>query len=356
MSTRSRRFWLTLLGVAVLCSPAAAITFRACAHWYTSCNTSNTAGLWVTQEPNPSNGSPGLGSAVKAEINTPSSTSPALIGTITQGTGSGVYGYTNSTADPSGGVWGNTIAGNGVLGTSTSGDGVRGVSNGGTTTTGGTGVLGASLNGGAGILGYAGLPPIPSFGPIVAGVRGESAAKSTYGVLGNTQQGVGVQGYAAGDPSTGASGIGVAGIDADSSQGGYGVYGSSTKGEAGHFDGNATVTGTLYYGNLQQTSDARYKTNIEPITNALDSVRVIQGVRFDWRTNEFPDMHFSKSRQIGVIGQEVEKVLPELVSKDKNGMRCVSYVGLVPVLLEALKEQQKEIESLKNQVKDLSNK
>ncbi len=64
-------------------------------------------------------------------------------------------------------------------------------------------------------------------------------------------------------------------------------------------------------------------------------------------------MKFDKDRQIGLIAQEVEKVFPELVRTDDNGYKAVSYEKLTVVLLEGIKEQQKQIESLQNQIGEL---
>ena len=92
-------------------------------------------------------------------------------------------------------------------------------------------------------------------------------------------------------------------------------------------------------------SDMRYKTNIVPFENALSYILKIQGVRYDWKTNEFPDLNFPKGEQIGVVAQDVEKILPELVLTGPDGFKSVSYEKFTPVLIEAMKEQQKIIDS-----------
>jgi hypothetical protein len=96
-------------------------------------------------------------------------------------------------------------------------------------------------------------------------------------------------------------------------------------------------------------SDERWKKNIEPLTSSLDKVIHLRGVSYDWKADEYPDRGFTKDRQIGLIAQEVEKVIPELVQTDSKGYKAISYEKLVPVLLEAIKEQQKEISELKKQ-------
>jgi hypothetical protein len=80
-----------------------------------------------------------------------------------------------------------------------------------------------------------------------------------------------------------------------------------------------------------------------PITGALEKVKAIGGYSFDW--NEKQDVY--KGHDIGVIAQEVEEVLPEIVTTRDNGYKAVKYEKLVPLLIEAIKEQQKEIEDLK---------
>lgn len=91
-------------------------------------------------------------------------------------------------------------------------------------------------------------------------------------------------------------------------------------------------------------SDARIKTNIIDIDGAVDIIKRMRGVRYD-RT----DLSDS-GRHIGLIAQEVEEVVPEVVSTDANGMKSLAYANLVAVLIEAVKEQQKQIDMLfKNQ-------
>jgi len=90
------------------------------------------------------------------------------------------------------------------------------------------------------------------------------------------------------------------------------------------------------------SSDRRLKKNIQGYSGALDAINQI-----DVKTYNMIDQRDSDQRQIGVIAQELEKVLPSLVQTDKQGYKSVSYAGLSPVLLQAIKEQQKEIDQLK---------
>lgn len=112
-----------------------------------------------------------------------------------------------------------------------------------------------------------------------------------------------------------------------------------------------------FYGGYGSSSDLRLKKNITPITNAFDKVTQLQGVNFNWKTEEYPDKHFSEDRQIGLIAQDVEKVLPELVHTDKEGYKSVSYDKITAVLIEAVKEMkaehQAQIERLEAEIAQL---
>jgi Chaperone of endosialidase len=108
----------------------------------------------------------------------------------------------------------------------------------------------------------------------------------------------------------------------------------------GEFDNNKVViNGTLTATTSMTISDERWKKNIKPLSSSLDKVMHLQGVSYDWKADEYPDRGFTKDRQIGLIAQEVEKVIPELVMTDSNGYKAISYEKVVPVLIEAMKEQ-----------------
>ena len=96
-------------------------------------------------------------------------------------------------------------------------------------------------------------------------------------------------------------------------------------------------------------SDARYKTNVQPIPNALDAILRLRGVTYDWNRSAFPGRNFPEGQQVGFIAQEVEKVLPALVHKDASGYYSVAYASAVPILVEAVKQQEREIRALKAQ-------
>ena len=93
------------------------------------------------------------------------------------------------------------------------------------------------------------------------------------------------------------------------------------------------------------TSDKRLKDNITPIEDALTKVSQVQGIEFDWIPKE--GVHGNEGRDVGVIAQEIEKVLPEVVTTRDNGYKAVKYEKIIPLLVEAIKELQEEIKELK---------
>jgi hypothetical protein len=113
------------------------------------------------------------------------------------------------------------------------------------------------------------------------------------------------------------------------------------------------VAGDIIANSIAGSSDLRFKTNITPIENPLQKVLQLRGVNFDWNKNAFPDRGFSESKAIGFIAQEVEKVLPEVVQTEKTaeGYKAVQYDKVVALLVEAIKEQQKQIDGLKLELK-----
>jgi hypothetical protein len=106
------------------------------------------------------------------------------------------------------------------------------------------------------------------------------------------------------------------------------------------------VSGKVKSNGINETSDQRLKKNILGIDNALSKVVQMRGVTYDWKTEEFPEKNFSKGLQYGLIAQELEAIVPELVSTDNEGWKSVEYSHIVPLLIEAIKEQQKTIDRL----------
>ena len=114
------------------------------------------------------------------------------------------------------------------------------------------------------------------------------------------------------------------------------------------FDRDLSVVGTITYGKLAQSkSDRRLKKDIQPLETPLDKVSKLEGKKFKWKDDNAQDF--------GVIAQEVEKVLPELTSEDKEGYKSVNYQGMIPYLIESIKELKNEIETLKSKTGECCN-
>ena len=94
------------------------------------------------------------------------------------------------------------------------------------------------------------------------------------------------------------------------------------------------------------SSDIRFKENIVPIENALDKISKISGNTYDWK-EENKIEHGYEGNDVGVIAQEIEAVLPQLVQTRENGFKAVKYDKLVALLIEGIKEQQTQIEKLR---------
>ena len=100
-------------------------------------------------------------------------------------------------------------------------------------------------------------------------------------------------------------------------------------------------------------SDERWKKNITPFEESLDKVNQLQGVSYEWKVDEYPDQGFTEGKQIGLIAQDVEKLIPEIVHTNDNGYKSISYEKLTAVLVEAIKAQQAQIEDLKARISAL---
>ena len=101
------------------------------------------------------------------------------------------------------------------------------------------------------------------------------------------------------------------------------------------------------------TSDIRFKENINPIDNALDKLNKIGGYTFDWKSEEeLVSLHGFKGHDVGVIAQEIESILPEVVTTRDSGYKAVKYEKIVPLLIQAIKEQQEQIKELQDIIKN----
>lgn len=82
----------------------------------------------------------------------------------------------------------------------------------------------------------------------------------------------------------------------------------------------------------------------------------MDGVTYKWRSEEYPEMGLTNDLQHGLIAQELEKIIPELVLTDPEGWKSIEYTHLVPVLIEALKEQNQIISGQRKDIDELQNK
>ena len=145
----------------------------------------------------------------------------------------------------------------------------------------------------------------------------------------------------------------------------FGDFGNDTHSFTGsvQISGSQTITGTLTVtGAITATgditafsaSDIRFKENIITIESPIEKIKMISGNTYDWKA-ENKDIHGFEGNDVGVIAQEIEEVLPQLVVTRDNGYKAVKYDKLVALLIEGIKEQQKQIEDLSNKINKLEN-
>lgn len=107
---------------------------------------------------------------------------------------------------------------------------------------------------------------------------------------------------------------------------------------------NGNVKVKVIYKSIPST-DKRLKTKILPIENPLDKLSKINGYNFEWIENK--EVHLNKGKDIGVIAQEINEILPEITTTRDNGFMCVCYKKITAFLVSCVKKQQKIIEEQK---------
>ena len=101
------------------------------------------------------------------------------------------------------------------------------------------------------------------------------------------------------------------------------------------------------------TSDIRLKKNIQLIPNALDKIDKINGYTFNWKKDKkLTDIHGFAGHDVGVIAQEIEEILPEIVTIRDNGYKAVKYEKIIPLLIQCIKELKSEINELKSKTQN----
>jgi len=123
---------------------------------------------------------------------------------------------------------------------------------------------------------------------------------------------------------------------------GIGMAASAT---AGRIDASGDIV-------AYSTSDRNFKENITPIPNALEKISKISGNTYDWK-EDMKDFHGFEGNDVGVIAQEIEEVLPQLVTTRETGYKAVKYDKLVALLIEGIKEQQTQIHNLTLEIEKL---
>jgi hypothetical protein len=168
------------------------------------------------------------------------------------------------------------------------------------------------------------------YSPELAAIRANANDTMQYGFIsvGNQQGSVWANLHAEGD--------------------GYMGVGNGTGYVSLHGYGDINASGVVTASNISQSSDRRYKTQIEPLINPLANVMKLRGVSYYWK-----DKSRSDRKQIGLIAQEVEAVYPEFVHTNKDGFKSVNYSSMVSVLIEAVKELQAKITTLEQEKQNL---
>ena len=113
---------------------------------------------------------------------------------------------------------------------------------------------------------------------------------------------------------------------------------------------NTNGVNTFYAPAFSATSDLRLKENIKPLDKSLDKICLLQGVEFNFKSNK-------NKKMIGLIAQDVEKVIPEVVNTDdsEDNYKSINYCNITAVLIESIKELREEVKSLKQEIDILKN-
>lgn len=131
------------------------------------------------------------------------------------------------------------------------------------------------------------------------------------------------------------------------------VVGSSTAPSTGtaRLAVNGVTMSLAYFA----TSDERMKSDVQDIRGALEKIKKLRGKSYKWKADRFGSAGADHSRQLGFMAQDLAKTLPEVVVKKEDGTYAVNYNGIIPVLTEALKEQEASMDVLRNEIVNLKN-
>ncbi|MBL8168665.1 MAG: tail fiber domain-containing protein [Acidobacteria bacterium] len=181
--------------------------------------------------------------------------------------------------------------------------------------------------------------------------QNNSASINAVGVAGSADNGIGIVGTAINGKGIVGSAFGANGIGVEAAGNGYialFAHENSGSGYAGYFQGSVYMSPSLYVsgnihatGTITQGSDVRLKQDIANLDYGLQEILRLRPVSWTWK------QRLTAGLQLGLIAQEVEAVLPELVtiSKDAEPVKGLNYIGLIPVLIKSTQEQQAQIEA-----------
>lgn len=97
-------------------------------------------------------------------------------------------------------------------------------------------------------------------------------------------------------------------------------------------------------------SDSKLKTNVKDVQHSLEIIQALEGKTYDWNQKAKDEFNADNGRHIGFLAQDVEKIVPEIVTKDNTNTLAINYTELIPILTEGIKEQQRQIEELRKEV------
>ncbi len=129
--------------------------------------------------------------------------------------------------------------------------------------------------------------------------------------------------------------------------GNFGI-GTANPSDKLHVNGDVSIAGSL-----SVASDQRFKKDINKIESPMSLLEGLNGMTYEYDQTAFPEKEFIKGKTLGFIAQDFEKDLPELIKKDNEGYYSVNYLGVIPILVEALKEVNEEKEDLRTELDEL---
>jgi hypothetical protein len=351
----------------------------------TATDSSNSASLHVVTQVNPATNSLNVLSGQLTETIIPASSTFSMnsitgnqtrvenlgTGTVASQYGSYTQAYNSSigTVDTLYGTWSQAL--NNSTGSTTSSFGLRGSANniGGGTNTNSYGSYGMSITFGTsrtdnqyGMYGFSNNASTAtmtnSFGAASRVWNKNGTIINAYGMAIGDSLIPGI-GYSTGNIVNGY-GLYIGGIQANNK---WSIYSTDATAPS-YFAGNVgigttipafalDVQGQVASNGVVLTSDAKFKKNLLSISNPLDKVLNLNGLSYEWKTDEYKEKNFPDGRHYGVVAQEIEKVLPEVVITDAKGEKSVAYSEIIPVLIEAIKEQQNIIKSQDRRISDL---